>query len=276
MKNLLLVILLMLPSLCLAQPAPGSTVRIWDGTDIALVSAGKALLTDGSATTQPVSGTVTCNAGTNLNTSALATSAIQTTQSGYLDGIEGLLTTIDGDTGTLAGAVSGSEMQVDVLTLPAVTGTVTCNAGTDLNTSALATSAIQTTQSGYLDGIEGLLTTIDADTSVLVTTSTPYTFAALVDTVQTVKNSAGSLTGWYLFNGAATTCYMQIFDVSGAVTLGTTAPTLSFGIPAGSAANVAPGTAGITFANAIKVASTTTRAGAVPCTVGSDVNFWYK
>lgn len=36
------------------------------------VSAGNALLVDGSATTQPVSGTVTANAGTNLNTSLLA------------------------------------------------------------------------------------------------------------------------------------------------------------------------------------------------------------
>lgn len=39
------------------------------------VSAGNALLTDSSATTQPVSGTVTANAGTNLNTSALALDA---------------------------------------------------------------------------------------------------------------------------------------------------------------------------------------------------------
>ena len=31
--------------------------RLWDGTDVALVSAGGALLVDGSATTQPVSGT---------------------------------------------------------------------------------------------------------------------------------------------------------------------------------------------------------------------------
>ncbi len=61
-----------------------------------------------------------------------STSANQTTIIGHLDGVEGLLTTIDGDTGnistkidTIAGAVSGTEMQVDVLTLPNVT-----NAGT--------------------------------------------------------------------------------------------------------------------------------------------------
>lgn len=53
------------------------------------------------------------------------TSANQTTIIGHLDGVEGLLTTIDADTSnistkidTLAGAVSGTEMQVDVLTLP--------------------------------------------------------------------------------------------------------------------------------------------------------------
>jgi hypothetical protein len=120
-----------------------------------------------------------------------STSAKQDTIIGHLDGVEGLLTTIDGDTGnistkidTVAGAVSGSEMQVDVVssalpsgaaiaanqqtdaltdtelraadvkitldgeTVPVtgtfwqatqpVSGTVTANAGTNLNTSALA------------------------------------------------------------------------------------------------------------------------------------------
>lgn len=64
----------------------------------------------------------------NVDVSALptgaATSAKQDTIIGHLDGVEGLLTTIDADTGTLAGAVSGSEVQVDVLTLPASTNTL--------------------------------------------------------------------------------------------------------------------------------------------------------
>ena len=68
-----------------------------------------------------------------------ATSALQTSS-------EALLTTIDADTSTLAGAVSGTEMQVDVITsaLP----------------SGAATSALQTSS-------EAILTTIDADTSSL-------------------------------------------------------------------------------------------------------------
>ena len=61
-----------------------------------------------------------------------ATSAKQDTIIGHVDGIEGLLTTIDGDTGnistkidTIAGAVSGSEMQVDVVTSALPSGAAT-------------------------------------------------------------------------------------------------------------------------------------------------------
>ena len=68
-----------------------------------------------------------------VTVSGVATSTKQDTIIGHVDGIETVLGTIDADTGnistkidTLAGAVAGSEMQVDVLTLPALaTGTNT-------------------------------------------------------------------------------------------------------------------------------------------------------
>lgn len=77
-----------------------------------------------------------------------------TTIIGHVDGVEGLLGTIDADTGnistkidTLAGAVSGTEMQVDVLTMPTVTVTATNldvqSGGADLATTTQA-GAIQT------------------------------------------------------------------------------------------------------------------------------------
>lgn len=72
-----------------------------------------------------------------------ATSAKQDTIIGHVDGIEGLLTTIDADTGALAGTVSGSELQVDVVTSALPTGA--------------STSANQTTIIGHVDGIEALL-----------------------------------------------------------------------------------------------------------------------
>lgn len=95
-----------------------------------------------------------------------ATSALQTAGNN-------ILTTIDADTSSLAGAVSGTEVQVDVVaSLPAGTnaiGKLSANSGIDIGdvdvlSSALpsgaATSALQTTGNG-------ILTTIDADTSLL-------------------------------------------------------------------------------------------------------------
>jgi hypothetical protein len=94
-----------------------------------------------------------------ISTSALpsgaATSALQTAGNN-------ILTTIDADTSSLAGAVSGSELQVDVVaSLPAGSNNI---GDVDVLSSALptgaATSALQTTANG-------ILTTIDADTGTL-------------------------------------------------------------------------------------------------------------
>ena len=64
--------------------------------------------------TQPVSGTVTANAGTNLNTSALA--------------LESTATSIKTAVETLDNAISGNEMQVDIVSSAAIP--VTDNGGT--------------------------------------------------------------------------------------------------------------------------------------------------
>lgn len=96
---------------------------ITDGSAGAVrMNSSRVLMVDGSGVTQPISA-----ASLPLPTGA-STSANQTTIIGHVDGLEGLLTTIDADTGniatsvaTIAGAVSGTEMQVDVLTMPNVT-----------------------------------------------------------------------------------------------------------------------------------------------------------
>lgn len=71
------------------------------------------------ASGKPLPVQLRASGGTELS---LATAANQTTVIGHLDGVEGLLTTIDADTGTistnsgtLAGAVAGTEMQVDIV-----------------------------------------------------------------------------------------------------------------------------------------------------------------
>lgn len=82
------------------------------------------IITGSGRKKQEVFGTVS----TTVDTTGLATSAKQDTIIGHLDGVEttltaidgrvdgveGLLTTIDTDTGTLAGAVTGGQVQVDI------------------------------------------------------------------------------------------------------------------------------------------------------------------
>jgi len=51
----------------------------------------------------------------------------------------------------------------------------------------------------------------------------------LTNAVQTVKNGAGKLYGLSFYNRGNNNAYVQIFDLAGTVTLGTTPPKLSFG-----------------------------------------------
>lgn len=101
--------------------------------------------------------------------------------------------------------------------------------------------------------------------------------AALVATaggVQ-VKASAGTFGGYYCFNPNSVVIYLQVFDTSSAVTLGTTRPHLVFGIPANSAANLEIAN-GVNMANAIKIAATTTASGNTAPSTGLDVTIFYK
>lgn len=89
-----------------------------------------------------VTGTVSIDAGT------LATAAKQDTGNTSL--------------ATLAGAVAGTEVQADVLTLPAITGSVTANAGTNLNTSTLALETTLSTLNGKVTAVNTGAVTISA------------------------------------------------------------------------------------------------------------------
>ena len=99
------------------------------------------------------------------------TAANQTTIIGHLDGVEGLLTTIDADTGnistkidTLAGAVAGTEMQVDVVAaLPAGTnaiGKLAANSGVDIGDVDILSIAAGDNNIGNVDIVSGTITTV--------------------------------------------------------------------------------------------------------------------
>ena len=124
-------------------------------------------------------------AGT-VSVTGVATAANQTTVIGHLDGVEGLLTTIDADTGSLPGiATSVDGIEALLGTIDADTGTIATEVAglltdTELRASpvpvsgtvavtGVATAANQTTVIGHLDGVEALLGTIDADTGGILT-----------------------------------------------------------------------------------------------------------
>jgi hypothetical protein len=168
-----------------------------------------------------------------------ATAANQTTVIGHLDGVEGLLGTIDADTGTLAGAVSGTEVQVDVVAaLPAGNNNI---GDVDVASISAGTNAIGNV--GVVPRTTGGLTifrSIDLD-----------------ETEEEVKATAGQLFGWYFYNDGAAEVYVKLYNATTAnVTVGTTTPVLTIPVPAGAAAN-AFSEIGIAFGTAITAAATT-------------------
>lgn len=100
---------------------------------------------------------------------------------------------------------------------------------------------------------------------------------ALSTTVKTCSAGPAILKWYFCTNPNTSTVYLQIFNSAGTVTLGTTVPALSLGIPASSSA---PGAGNspmsIGFSNAIKVAATTTARGSVAPSTPLDCSFSFK
>lgn len=116
-----------------------------------------------------------------------------------------------------------------------------------------------------------LVTTVPATTAGW----TPIKESALSTTVATIKASAGELGTYNCANTNSTFAYIQVFDVSGTVTLGTTAYNYLIPLPPSSAGNVEWAN-GIHFANAIKVAATTTATGSTALTTALDCSFGFN
>lgn len=103
---------------------------------------------------------------------------------------------------------------------------------------------------------------------------TPSLQNALSTTVKSIKASAGTLGSYYCWNPNAAVAYVQIFDAS-SVTLGTTVPKWSIGIPPTGAANLEMAV-GLHFGTAIQVAATTTATGLTANASALDCNFGFN
>jgi len=102
--------------------------------------------------------------------------------------------------------------------------------------------------------------------------STPALLNALGTTVTTAKASAGRLVYLHCWNPNATIAYVQVFDISGSVTLGTSTPKLSMAVPPTNSTGFVLPLQGIAFANAIKVAATSTATGSTTPGTALDCN----
>ena len=107
-----------------------------------------------------------------------------------------------------------------------------------------------------------VLDAIVVDTSVLVDGTSGFSSIDLDETEEQIKGTAGKIYSIYAWNTTAVPVWLQIFDnTAAAVTVGTTAPTWNFPIPANADSDVAGlvvplGSMGLTCATAITMAVT--------------------
>lgn len=236
---------------------------------LAVGADGSADLISGSDPL-PVSGAVTV--------SGVATSAKQDTIIGHVDGIETLLGTIDADTGniatstaTVAGAVSGTEMQVDVVAaLPAGDnniGNVDIASAIPAGTNAIGKLAANSgVDIGDVD-----VTSISAGANLIgnvgigVRTSggaTSYKNLDVDESEDEVKGTAGQVYFIHAMNLSNAKRYLKFYnDTAANVIVGTTVPVLTFLIPTMGDTNgagfVCSLPMGFAFSAAITIAATT-------------------
>lgn len=204
----------------LAVGADGAASLVANANPIPVSDAGGSITVDGTfwQATQPVS------AASLPLPSGASTAANQSTIIGHVDGIETLLGTIDADTSALAGAVAGTEIQVDIVAaLPAGTnaiGKLAANSGVDIGDVDVTSIAA----GSNLIGNVGIGTRTSGGPSV-------FRSIDLDETEEEAKGSAGQIYWIHAMNLAATKRYLKVYDNTAAgTTVGTTTPLLTFAL----------------------------------------------
>lgn len=183
----------------------------------------------------------------------------------------GVVRTADGSGNLLTSTANALDINIksgNLTTLPvtnAGTFAVQNTAATPAGTNAIGTVNLSPTASGGWSAY-GLGNTTNA----------------ALTTTQTVSAAAGKFGGYMtLINLNSSPVYIQVFDTTGAVTLGTTAPVFVIAIPANSTA--ANGVAanmelanGLAITNGIKIAATTTSNGSSTVATGVTGTILFK
>lgn len=141
------------------QGTPNSTANRWptqltDGTDLAQVSAGGALLVDGSATTQPVSGTVSLSGTSAVNVSQVGGNAVTTGSGAAGTGTQRVILATDQPVIPISD--NGGSITVDGTVAATQSGTwnITNVSGTVSLPTGASTSALQTTGNTSLGNLD--------------------------------------------------------------------------------------------------------------------------
>lgn len=164
-------------------------VELSDGTNLIGVTAHPVRTDPTGTTTQPISGTVTANAGTNLNTSALALDTTLTGGTQQTKIVQGGNTAVVDATG---------DLQVDVNNFPAtqtVAGTVTANAGTGNFTvvQATGTNLHAVIDSGSTTTVTGNVTVVQPTGTNLHTVLDSGTLTSITNAVTVSQPTAANL-----------------------------------------------------------------------------------
>lgn len=254
--------------------------------------------------------TVVADAGTDLNTSALLTTAAHDaafgtagtadTQVRTVQGIAGMTPVLvdgSGSTQPISGSVTATQATGTNLHTVVDSGTIT-TVSTVTSVTAIANALPAGTNAiGKLAANSGVdigdvdVTSISAGTNLIGdvdisprTTggwsvgnfTSGDTYTALTNTAQVIKASAGKFGGYYIYNPNTSAAYVMIYDIAAAsVTVGTSTPKLVFCIPAGGGANLEI-MAGIPFGTALSCAAATTGAGNTAPTTALEAMIWYK
>lgn len=212
-----------------------------------------------AAETTKVIGTV------NIAAAQAVTANLSATDNAVLDAIEA-------DTTIIAGAVAATHMQCDIVgALPAGTaaiGKLAANSGVDIGDVDILSIAAGDNNIGNVD-----VATLPGSSELI------FRSIDLDESEEEVKATAALLYGWYIFNAAAVTQYVKLYNLTAAnTTVGTSTPVMTIPVPAGAAANV-EFTNGIAFATALTAAATTGVADAdtgAPAANSLIINLFYK
>lgn len=217
------------------QPALGTAgTASSDVITVQGIASMTALKVDGSGVTQPVSGTVTAN--------------LSATDNAVLDAIAASLALLDN------AIPSGNELQVDVVgALPAGTnaiGKLAANSGVDIGDVDILSIAAGTNSIGNV----GLVPRTSGGMTI-------FKSIDIDETEEQIKASAGQVFSISAFNHTAAPLYLKFYNATAAnVTVGTTAPVLTFTVPGNAdsdgAGFVWNNTIGFAFGTAITVACT--------------------